>query len=530
MTSFDEEPTFSSVADLLERLGPSILRPLTMSTRLLSKRVSGVTIYDSVAGADGHPTELLLAVGVDPGSHSLLPLMEQAANLGMTGVVVQTGKPIHPSAADVAQHLGVALLAASPTPWAHLAALLKSATYRSLVPATSSAQHPALGDLFAFASHVASELSGAVTIEDKNSQVLAYSRIHGDVDEPRKKTILGRAVPEPLITLLRAEGVFEKLRSAETIVHTNAFPELGLRRRTAIGIKASGEYLGSIWVAESGGALAKDHETKLVDLAKTAALHLLHHRLEMQSDHARIHDVARDLLAGGQPADQLATSAGLRLDASYSVAVFESESALPERQRLIRAVSSYWLSRGISAVTLEQGPSVYSILPGAAASKTSDILPLAARQVAITTGVELLTAVGATASNVSGIARSRGEADRALRVLRIGMGEGKFASHEAVRSAVTVLEIVDFFRSRPDLHDERLQRLLEADAKNVYLPTLKAYLHLFGDVSAAAAELYVHPNTFRYRLRRIEEIAGLNLADPYERLAISVQLHVLRVD
>lgn len=47
-----------------------------------------------------------------------------------------------------------------------------------------------------------------------------------------------------------------------------------------------------------------------------------------------------------------------------------------------------------------------------------------------------------------------------------------------------------------------------------------------GDVRAAAA-LFIHPNTLRYRLRRLEEVSGLDLADPEQRFAAMLQLRIL---
>jgi DNA-binding PucR family transcriptional regulator len=57
--------------------------------------------------------------------------------------------------------------------------------------------------------------------------------------------------------------------------------------------------------------------------------------------------------------------------------------------------------------------------------------------------------------------------------------------------------------------------------------TLRAWLDAFGDVGVAAAALHVHPNTFRYRLRRLTEVGGIDLADSEARFAAMLQLRVL---
>ena len=66
-----------------------------------------------------------------------------------------------------------------------------------------------------------------------------------------------------------------------------------------------------------------------------------------------------------------------------------------------------------------------------------------------------------------------------------------------------------------------IARLISYDAENgtELTGSLRAYLEAFGDVGHAAAAVHVHPNTFRYRLRRICEVSGLDLEDSRARLA-----------
>jgi DNA-binding PucR family transcriptional regulator len=97
---------------------------------------------------------------------------------------------------------------------------------------------------------------------------------------------------------------------------------------------------------------------------------------------------------------------------------------------------------------------------------------------------------------------------------------------------------------RPVLADDLLpERALDGDADaigrlvdDVYLrlvaedltlvDTLTAYLERTGSLEGAARELYVHPNTVRYRLRRVADITGLTATQPRDawslRLALSL--------
>ncbi|EFV12042.2 PucR family transcriptional regulator [Segniliparus rugosus] len=54
------------------------------------------------------------------------------------------------------------------------------------------------------------------------------------------------------------------------------------------------------------------------------------------------------------------------------------------------------------------------------------------------------------------------------------------------------------------------------------LTTLESYLDSGGGVDACARELFVHPNTVRYRLRRIATVTGLDPTDPRDGFVLRV--------
>jgi DNA-binding PucR family transcriptional regulator len=61
------------------------------------------------------------------------------------------------------------------------------------------------------------------------------------------------------------------------------------------------------------------------------------------------------------------------------------------------------------------------------------------------------------------------------------------------------------------------------------LPTLEAYLAAGGSVRAAATELGVHPHTVQYRLDRVQDLSGLRLARPEDRMTLDLALRIQRV-
>jgi DNA-binding PucR family transcriptional regulator len=95
-----------------------------------------------------------------------------------------------------------------------------------------------------------------------------------------------------------------------------------------------------------------------------------------------------------------------------------------------------------------------------------------------------------------------------------------------------ILELCDASAGRPGLLRGKLERVVAYDSSHgtEYTPTLRAYLDAFGDVASAAAQIAIHPNTFRYRLRRLVELFDLELTNPEERLVIELQLRLLGDD
>ena len=114
-------------------------------------------------------------------------------------------------------------------------------------------------------------------------------------------------------------------------------------------------------------------------------------------------------------------------------------------------------------------------------------------------------------------------------MLSQGRGERRVARLGDVQVEALVLELRDLVAARGDRPTGPLARLIEYDRKHQsnLVETLQAWLDAFGNVTAAADALFLHPNTFRYRLRRVAEVGELNLADPEERFVAMLQLRML---
>ena len=73
-----------------------------------------------------------------------------------------------------------------------------------------------------------------------------------------------------------------------------------------------------------------------------------------------------------------------------------------------------------------------------------------------------------------------------------------------------------------------LEALLDLPGAAPLLHTLETYLELAGSAQATAEALHLHRTSLYYRLQRVEVLAGTDLKDGTERLALHLALKVAR--
>jgi DNA-binding PucR family transcriptional regulator len=137
--------------------------------------------------------------------------------------------------------------------------------------------------------------------------------------------------------------------------------------------------------------------------------------------------------------------------------------------------------------------------------------------------VTLRAVVAAPLGGLVGAAAARAEVDRVFNSADRHPGAiGQITSLDEAHTTVLLDEIVSQIAGRTRFIDPRVRRLRDEDP--ILAETLREYLDGFGDVTAVATHLHVHPNTVRYRLRRIEKLLSTSLDDPDVRLLFALGL------
>jgi sugar diacid utilization regulator len=126
------------------------------------------------------------------------------------------------------------------------------------------------------------------------------------------------------------------------------------------------------------------------------------------------------------------------------------------------------------------------------------------------------------------IARSYEEARRTNEAIRRLGRRGAVVAFDTLGISRLLLQVPDPEALR-EFATDILGAVLrhEQEHQSKYVTTLKCYFQENNSPRRAADLLHVHPNTVTYRVRRVEEITGLDLDNYRDRLAAQVALEIL---
>jgi hypothetical protein len=271
-----------------------------------------------------------------------------------------------------------------------------------------------------------------------------------------------------------------------------------------------GELLGSMW-AVVDGEVTDERSAAFADTGPVVALHLLRRRARVDAERMRSAELVRAVLAGSTGSRAAAAELGLD-EQPHRVIAIDASSEDAEDAEGVRLALWERMTRGVGrrpAVADLHGV-LYAVVPDKGWSPLREVLA---------TG-EPLVAAGSPVV-LAELPLSRSQADETLALLRTGLVERKLANYEEVWSALVLHRVAAASNASRVGELGPLARLKDMD-----LDTLFEWLRHPGDPRAASRALRIHPNTFRYRMRKIGELVDLD--DPDVRLALLVQLVTLK--
>jgi purine catabolism regulator len=194
---------------------------------------------------------------------------------------------------------------------------------------------------------------------------------------------------------------------------------------------------------------------------------------------------------------------------------------------VVAAEAQRSLHRG--AIAWARGQEVVALVPAEPLSTDAALRAAASgwRDAMIQLGAgEVTVAVGSLASAAEGIAASHEAARESLAIA------------QATRRQVVLHHLLTLERVILSVPRERLEELIEraigplAAADNATDSDLCGTLEMFlgtGNAADAARRLYIHYNTMKHRMARIEELISADLRDPRTRLTLAFALQVRKL-
>lgn len=526
----------SSLARILERLGSTLLA-LAAGTVRATTAVNSVVLYDPLDQLALRPGALVLGVGIT-GESDTAAHIRKVAHEGAVALVLREPVPEGAEIAEAVEETGMVVFGlVRGASWIQVATMLNAALGIESQEQLTAVAGPEMGsDLFELANALADLLQAAVTIENLSSRVIAFSADQTGTDEPRKKTILGLQVPEIYSERQQRDGVFRRLYSSERPVFVEKAEPTGLPR-VAMRVKAGDELLGSIW-AVVREPLTAQREQGMVEAARVVALTMLRARVSADSSTRLKLGLVSMLLDGGTRAREAANQLGFANEPACVIAVGASSGegdavrSEADAQRVASALNMYLQPIYPRAVAALLGRVIYAVVPLRESNRGAqkEAVAIANAFIArVDTSSTLFAGIGMMVAEPSALARSRTEADAALRVLRSRPdAQLRVAPFDDVYVSALMHRLSDMLVEDQVTVGGTLKILGDYDRvhKTDLVLTLASWLDHFGDVSSAALAIHVHKNTFRYRLARLAEIASIDLFDAETRFGLMLQLRL----
>lgn len=378
-------------------------------------------------------------------------------------------------------------------------------------------------------------LQNPITIEDADHKLIAYSSHGESTDQARWSTIMGRRVPEKVLTRLWKDGVFQQLLTEDDPVHIPAKDEVGLGKRVAIAIRKGVDVLGYIWAQEVNRPITKADDEILRQASKAAVSRLVQRQGKRKAEEQRRKEFLWELLLGNHSSEavikQKAESLQMQLPSAYLICIIEATVARLEQYLypLLMRDKLFWVSDGTQLILLMGEPPGAAKEGNALLHKAEQFLSDSLSKLVVHANEgPVIAGYGRPYKAYTDIVRSYRESLHVVQVKRLFLREttNVYGFHDL--GIYRYLLQLKKWGDEEGYENERLTKLKQYDKESQtnLLETLETFLDTTGKVNVTAQRLHIHINTLSYRLRRIEEIVQVELDDPNQRTALYLDLKV----
>jgi len=367
-------------------------------------------------------------------------------------------------------------------------------------------------DLQSIVDEVSRVLATPVVLEDRDFNLVVFAAHADEVDPVRQRTILSRRSTAEVQQWFEAFGI----ATTDRPVRTPADPTRGIVARACLPARWNGVTYGYLW--------ALDEHHHLDDAALERVMHHAVRAGTVMAQRARtrqsLDGQVRDLLTGDRDvaeaaAEEIDGLGALGRDVPACAVVLDLDAS-----RDPPPLNLWRLPRAVVAVATDGD--VVLLVPATLAVRdvARDARLLYTERLEPALHGAVAAGVGGVRPDLAGISGSVREARLAARVAH-SVPRFRPVAAWADLGVHRLLACGPRRALREGAVDAAVEPLL---AHPELAATAAAFLDHAGNVQRAATELAIHRQTLYYRLRRIEELTGLDLADGRDRLRLHLAL------
>jgi purine catabolism regulator len=389
-----------------------------------------------------------------------------------------------------------------------------------------------------------------VIVQDQFFKVLGYSF----AAEQEQLPVVEKAMAEDLWQKADFRKLMNLVNNSKQPVLLPSYPDYGLTRTRLIApITVANSILGYVSILEDGqGKLGEQHYLAIEHAVTVFTLKMMQQKIAYDVEERIKGEFLEDLLNGNyrsvKDIIQRAAYFGYDLRDSFQVLVVDidnfseyvkkqqgNEFQLSKLKRKVFEVVSNSLNERLPASMVGSRSDTFVVVapyaPKKSSAKPEAVAEYIRSRVKYLLGdFTVSIGIGQATGSVEEIARSYHEARRAV---TIGKRFGK--TDQVIRydslGAYKILFAVEGDEELDKFSSQTLGALMEYDQeKNANLiQSLSSYLANNCNNQKTADSLFIHLNTLKYRLQKIQDITGLDLNDPEERLNLQLALKVLEI-
>lgn len=359
-----------------------------------------------------------------------------------------------------------------------------------------------------------SQLLGApATLEDRWFHLVAHGAQSASADEVRQTSVLQRESPAATRRWFEQFGI----ATSDAPMRIPANDELGIRARYCLPARAGGRTSGYLWVV-SDDPPGDEQLAATMELAGRAGRLLARRAREQQVREELLTDLyGDDRAAALRAADELIEAGLLRHGERVVVAAVRTVGELDGEREPVH-VRAGLLPQSVLRVGL-RGHAVL-LVP---LRDGTGLEPARAPARAVLREVPgAVAGIGSPRRDPAALHESWAEARLAARVAAAVPSRGPVAEWLSL-GAYRLLGAASETAIADAVLDEPVRALLGSPDERL-AETARCYLASAGNVKGTAALLQIHRQTLYYRLRKVEQLTGLDLENGEDRLRLHLGL------